>query len=84
MLWRRGFQRIYFVGGVTMVAGAAILVSALLSQEGGYLPNAAWTQIYLALWPVSLLLIAIGLLLLALPWVLAGFLPSDKPIRAER
>ncbi len=77
-------MRIYIVGGVTAVTGLVILLSALLSQQNGYLPNPAWTQMYLALWSVSLLLVAIGLLLLALPWALAGFLPSDKPLRAER
>lgn len=84
MLWRRGLQRIYIAGGITTAAGAAILLSALLSQQNGYLPNPVWTQIYLALWPVSLLLVVIGLLLLALPWVLRGFLPADNQLRAKQ
>ncbi len=76
MDWQQGFKRIRVVGGVTLGVGLAILVSVLLSQQLGYMPAAALTQIYLALWPVSLLLAALGLLLLALPWVLAGFLPQ--------
>ena len=75
MQWQQGFKRIRVVGGVTLGVGLAILISVLLSQQTGYLPNPALTQLYLALWPVSLLLAAVGLLLLALPWVLAGFTP---------
>ena len=81
---QRGFQRIYVVGVVTLLTGAVVLLSALLSQQLGYLPAPALTQLYLALWPVSLLLVALGLLLLALPWVLAGFLAPHTPLRVER
>ncbi len=77
MHWQQGFKRVRIVGGVTLGVGLAILVSVLLSQQTGYMPAPALTQIYLALWPVSLMLAALGLLLLALPWVLAGFLPPS-------
>ena len=77
MLWQQGFKRIRIAGGVTLGVGLLILLSALLSQQTGYMPAPALTQIYLALWTVSLVLAALGLLLLALPWLLAGFLPSQ-------
>ncbi len=77
MHWQQGFKRVRIAGGVTLGVGLAILVSVLLSQQLGYMPAPALTQIYLALWPASLVLAALGLLLLALPWVLAGFLPPQ-------
>ena len=86
MHWKRGFTRVRLLGTVAFVLGAVLLFSVLLTQLLGYAPDPAFAQLYGAFWAVSLLLVAIGLILWSVPWVLLGFLPdgADAPVRVPR
>lgn len=71
---QRGLGRVRAVGLVVLLAGAALLLSLVLSQASGYGPEPGFIHFYVALWPVSLQLIVLGAVLLALGWALRGFL----------
>lgn len=84
MQWQRGFKRIRVTGGAALLLGLALLFSVLMTQWLGYAPNPGFVQIYSGFWPLGLMLVVIGLLLLVMVWVLAGFLPeAGSMARAE-
>lgn len=80
MQWQRGFKRIRLVGGAALVIGLVLLFSVLMTQWLGYAPNPGFAQIYSGFWPLGLMLVVVGLLLLVMVWVLSGFLPEGNSV----
>ena len=87
MHWENGFRRIRLVGTAAVVIGALLLLLVLMTQELGYAPDPAFTQLFGALWPLGLMLLVLGILLWLTNWVLMGFVTErtaeKEPPRAQ-